>query len=94
MIATREPIFVQHLVEKDAGVITRKRATRPIGAVHAGRKSDDEEARVRRTKWRHGTTIVIRITFLNVVEKRREPRTIATLFVEYCVVNQWSQSSM
>lgn len=94
MIAARKAVLVQHLVEKNAGMISRKWSTAAVGAMHSGCKPDDHEARVGCTKRRHGPAVVLGIAIFNIIKEGREPWTGAAIPVEDGILEHALQSSM
>ena len=81
-----EAELVQHLVQQDTGMITRERAPRCIGAVHAGGQADDQQGRIRIAERRHRPAIIIGKTILDLIKESREPRTRAARLVKYAIV--------
>ena len=64
-------------------MIAGKRSPGTICPMHARSKPNDQETRVNRSKRRHGSAVIIRITTIDVVQKTREARTGATVLVKY-----------
>jgi hypothetical protein len=62
---------VKHLVQQDAGMIARERATRSIGPVHTRSQAHDKEARIQGAERRHRPTIIIRVSPVHFIEKFR-----------------------
>jgi len=77
---------VQHLIKKNAGMIAGERSSGRIGTVHARGETDNKKPRGLVAERRHGLAVVAWIAFLDFVEKSRKPRTIATLQIEYALI--------
>ena len=82
MIATRETVFVEHLIQQNPRMVAGERATCPVRPVHTGRQTNDKKSRIGGTERRHRSAVVVRIPILNLVQKSGEPRTVTTFFVE------------
>ena len=67
-------------------MITRERAPRCIGAVHAGRQADNQQGCLWIAEWRDRPAIIIRKATLDFVEESREPRTLAAADVKQAFV--------
>ena len=77
-----EAKLMQHLIEKNAGVISGERSPRCIGAVHTGRETNNKKTRLFIAERWHGPAVIARKKFLNVVQKFNESGAIATLKIE------------
>ncbi len=73
-------VTVQGVVEQDAGVVAREGAARPVCAVHAGGKTDDEQGCLWITKRGNGTGMVVRILASHIGQKTHQPGTIRAGF--------------
>lgn len=82
MVATRETVFVEHLIQQNTCMVAGERATAPVRPVHTGRQANDKKSRVGGAEWRYGSAVVVRIPALNLVQETGEPRAVTTLFVE------------
>lgn len=67
-------------------MIARERATSAVRAMHAGRKANNQKPRADITKWRYGPTVIAGVTVIDSIEKGRQTRAGATVFIEYCGV--------
>ena len=68
-------------VEQDARVIAGEGTPDRIGAVHSRGEADDDESRGCRTEGGNRPAMVVRMLGAYRIQKRREPRTAATLGV-------------
>ncbi len=74
--------FVQGFVQQHAGKIAGEGPTATVGAVHAGREADDQQARLVIAKGGDGAGMVIGVAGAHVIEKRGETRTGSAVRVE------------
>jgi hypothetical protein len=49
--------------------------------VHSGRQTHDQKTRIQRAKGWHGSTKVVWIPLVDVIEKRRKPWAFSAIFV-------------
>jgi hypothetical protein len=94
MIATGESVFMHFLIEQNPRVIPGKRTPGPVRTMHTRGKADDKKSRIAAAERRNGPAVVIGITFVYVIQKRRKSGTLTAVFVEQCVADQERQSSM
>ncbi len=63
-------------------MVARERPAAAVGAMHAGRETYNQEARIRLAERRHRATMVVRVTFLNLIQERGKPRASPTLQIK------------
>jgi hypothetical protein len=78
-----ESVFVQSLIEKYPGVVAGERPAGPVGAVHTGGQSDDQQSCILVSERRYRTAVIAGIFFGYFIEESYQPRALAAVFVEY-----------
>jgi len=66
-------------------MISGKRPTRAIRTMHARCEADNEEACLAIAEWWNWFAVVVRVTTIDVIEKRRQPWARTAVLVEYRV---------
>ena len=59
-------------------MITGEWSPTPVGPMHSRRKTNNQKARTGRPEWRHRAAVIVRVSSVDVVEKRGKPRTGTT----------------
>jgi hypothetical protein len=73
---------MQRPIQDEPGVVARERAAGPVRPMLARCEADDEQPMARAAERRDGTAVIVRMLDLDPVEKPREARTQAAVWIE------------
>ncbi len=77
--ALGQPVFQQRRKQQVAGIIACKRAAGAIGAVHAGRKADNQKPGIGITETGHGRVEPVGMFGAQFIAERGKTRTVGTV---------------
>ena len=77
-----ETEFVQRSIQQNAGGVAGERPAGAVGAVHAGRQSDRQQARVLIAERGHRPRVIVRMRVSNAREMTRQPRAQTAVGIE------------
>ena len=77
-----EAVFVQHLIQDNAGMVTSEGSAGGISAVHSGRESDNKQFWFINAKSRYGSCMVVAIFCARFFKKTAQPWAFSTVKIK------------